>query len=482
MEANTNTNNTITFSPQLAELSDSDLLADTRRLVGASNQLLAALLAHLAEVEARGVHRTRACSSLYTYCIYELRFSEDAAFRRVSAARLLRRFPALFDAIASGELHLTALLMLGPHLTPQNFSEVLARAKHRTKKEIGRLIRELDPLPDVPPRIEPLGPAATEVLAAAPRATWQRFVLTRVRELAPGERPGDWLGAELATLATAPECDSAEHECDSAEHECDSAEHECDSAEHECDSAEHECDSARPALERVEPAREAGPVTGAQRYKVQFTATAEYVELLERAQTLLSGCKAGAALAEVHLRAMRELVSALEKRKYGVGARPRSPAPTPTKAAQALGRPHGEVGEVAEVGEVGEAPQATQVPQTTQIPQAPQAPNTPRQRGRYVPADVRREVFERDAGRCTYVDSSGQRCRETRCLELHHLQAFARGGQHQASNLTLRCRAHNALAAEQDFGREVVERSRLSARHEAFSSSIPYASSGDTAR
>ena len=84
------------------------------------------MLAHLAEVEARGIHRARACASLYTYCIYELRFSEDEAFRRVSAARLVRRFPTLLDAIATGELHLTGLLMLGPHLTtPDNLVEVV---------------------------------------------------------------------------------------------------------------------------------------------------------------------------------------------------------------------------------------------------------------------------------------------------------------------------------------------------------------------
>jgi hypothetical protein len=83
------------------------------------------------------------------YCIYELRFSEDAAYRRVSAARLVKRFPALYDAIASGELHLTGLLMLGPHLTPENHLDVLGRAKHRTKKELGKLLRALDPLPDL---------------------------------------------------------------------------------------------------------------------------------------------------------------------------------------------------------------------------------------------------------------------------------------------------------------------------------------------
>ncbi len=49
--------------------------------------------------------------------------------------------------------------MLGPHLTAVNLVEVLARAKHRTKKEIAELVRALSPLPDVPPRIQPLGPA-----------------------------------------------------------------------------------------------------------------------------------------------------------------------------------------------------------------------------------------------------------------------------------------------------------------------------------
>jgi hypothetical protein len=76
----------------LVHLSDRELLAKTRELVGRSNQVFAALLAHLAEVDARGLHRTRACASLYTYCIYELRFSEDAAARRAGAAKLVKRF------------------------------------------------------------------------------------------------------------------------------------------------------------------------------------------------------------------------------------------------------------------------------------------------------------------------------------------------------------------------------------------------------
>ena len=50
--------------------------------------------------------------------------------------------------------------MLGPHLTEANLVEVLARAKYRTKRELARLVCILDPLPEVPARIEPLGPAS----------------------------------------------------------------------------------------------------------------------------------------------------------------------------------------------------------------------------------------------------------------------------------------------------------------------------------
>src|SRR5687768_3460217 len=197
MEPSTHTTAPLTTTPlpssaPSAGLSDAELLTATRRLAGRSNQLLASLLAHLAEVEARGIHRGRACASLYTYCIYELRFSQDEAFRRVSAARLVRRFPALLDTIAAGELHLTGLLMLGPHLTPDNLVEVLALAKHRTKKELARLVRRLDPLPEVPSCIEPLGPAPSRLSSPAP--TWSQSVgaLNPIRELEPGTRPRDW--------------------------------------------------------------------------------------------------------------------------------------------------------------------------------------------------------------------------------------------------------------------------------------------------
>jgi len=73
---------------------------------------------------------------------------------------------------------------------------------------------------------------------------------------------------------------------------------------------------------------------------------------------------------------------------------------------------------------------------------------------RHVPASVRRALFDRDGERCSYRDNRGERCRETFGLEVHHRHAHALGGPPTLDNLELRCRPHNTLAAEQDFGRD----------------------------
>src|SRR4051794_26275193 len=172
----------------LAQLTDASLHSELKRLVGSSNTLTAQLLAQLGEVEARGIHRERACSSLYTYCVYELRMSEDEAQRRCRAARLARQFPILLEMLAEASLHLTGILLLGPHLTEENQAELLARARFRTKREIEQLIAEIAPCPDVPSRIVPLSRAGaadsvvapleeeTAGLLAQPRNSWAAYV------------------------------------------------------------------------------------------------------------------------------------------------------------------------------------------------------------------------------------------------------------------------------------------------------------------
>ncbi len=482
----------------LAQLSDAELLEGTRRLVGRSNHLLAELLVHLAEVEARGIHRTRACSSLYAYCIYELRFSEDEAFRRVAAARLVKRFPVLLDALASGELHLTGLLMLGPHLTEANLVEVLARAKHRTKRELARLVRILDPLPAVPARIEPLGPAPARLVPSEP--TWQEFIDSAcpVRELAPGDRPREWTegandavpGSEEQARKTVGWSAGAGTTGNASASGCASAGASGRASAGASMDAPNHCEETMvTAPVRVEPA----PLgrLEAERYKVQFTATEEYVRLVEEAKALLSHAVPNMTLEELQMRAMRALVVELKKKKYAASRAPAlSSAPCSVNGTSAPAHEVDSADGLPRAASMARNDRPDTLGRTSARPGSTDAlPDAAagtrreradtldhhdqqhtRRRGRHIAAAVRRTVFERDGSRCTYLDANGTRCRETHRLEFHHLMPFASGGDHRAANLTLRCAAHNALAAEEDFGRELIEDRKTSLVHEPFGS------------
>src|SRR5213078_1648586 len=99
----------------LGDVSDESLLADLAALVATDRQTTAALLAHIAEVDARGLFLPAACSSMHSYCVRVLHLGEDAAFKRIRAARAARRFPQIFDAIADGRLHVTGVGLLSAH-------------------------------------------------------------------------------------------------------------------------------------------------------------------------------------------------------------------------------------------------------------------------------------------------------------------------------------------------------------------------------
>jgi hypothetical protein len=408
---------------QLNHVSDEALHTGVKTLVGRHNVITAELLAHLAEVEARGIYRERACSSLYTYCIYELRLSEDEAQRRAKAVRTAREFPALFEMLAEGAIHMTGLLLLAPCLTAENQAELLARARFRTKREIERLVAEVAPRPDVPARIEPLGPRRATVTNI-----WQAYTTSLcgpVRELSSGTARGQ---------VPAPVFDELERGEFAEPSEPDDG----------CGSLE----SPAPARvgTRASPARVDAPSSKPLvplRYRVEFTASQEYVERLEEARNLLQHQVPDRDVARIHELAMAVFVQHLRKRRQA--------AVTRTRRGAASVEP-------APPERVTEAPGEAAPERVTECASGEAAPERVPQR--HVPAATRRAVWERDVGRCTFADSSGRRCCERAGLEIHHEDAYALGGASTVENLRLLCRAHNALLAERDFGRAYVERMR----------------------
>ena len=163
----------INSNPALASLGNEELLAATRQILRRGCVVEADLLVHLAEIEERELHLEMACSSMFTFCVTRLGFSEDAAYNRTTVAKAGRQFPAIIEALRSGEVHLTGLRLLVRHLTAENHREILARAAGKSKREIEELVAGLAPKPPAPSGMRKLpSRASTETtqlaLASAP--------------------------------------------------------------------------------------------------------------------------------------------------------------------------------------------------------------------------------------------------------------------------------------------------------------------------
>jgi len=79
---------------------------------------------------------------------------------------------------------------------------------------------------------------------------------------------------------------------------------------------------------------------------------------------------------------------------------------------------------------------------------------------RYVPTAVKRAVWERDQGRCTWPMGDGEMCGSTHRLEFDRDLEVALGGKPTIENIRLLCKSHNRMKAEQHLGRTLMAKFR----------------------
>ena len=143
-----------------------------------------------------------------------------------------------------------------------------------------------------------------------------------------------------------------------------------------------------------------------ERFVLQITIGKETYEKLRHVQELLSHRIPSGDVVQVFDRALDALKERLEKQKFAATAKPRA-----------------------------------------RSPRRRSSPNP-----RYIPASVKRAVWARDGGQCTFVNAAGERCPARRMLEFDHVDPVARGGRATVDGLRILCRGHNQYEAERRFG------------------------------
>ncbi len=342
-----------------------DSAALSRRLgelAGHEREVQVEFLLHLDEFDTRRAWAEEGYGSLWDYLLRVLHLREGAAFRRIAAMRVVRRLPVVAGALRDGRLCLSTVTVLGPLLTEENVTELVARAAFLTKAEVERLAVTIQP-------------------RTAPKDGMR---LLPSKKAQPRETHAESLPEVTVSVATAHGM------------------------------------PATSALQLAPPPSRSTlePVT-ADAYSLRVTVDAAFEKEIEELKALLSHKIPDGDLAAL----LREAVQcALEKHRKRKGA--------------------------------------VEPARKRKSPVTAKAPTTAVSGRQAIPAAVRREVWKRDEGRCTWCGPDGQRCGSTWKVELDHIRPAALGGPSTVENLRILCRSHNALSAERAFGRAHMEACR----------------------
>ena len=263
-------------------LSDQVLTRSVAKVIGQECAATAVVLDHIAEFDTRKLYLPAAYQSMYAYCLGELHLSEDAAYKRIQAARAASRFPAILDAVSEGRLHLSGACLLAPYLTEDTAGELITAATHRTKPEIERLLANRFPRPDVPTLVQPISGAPPPAPAAQLAPGQVGMTWTEQRAAGPepsvpaSDEPQLAPGQVQALFVPAPADDRA----------------------------------------RVKP-------LGSGRYAVQFTMNQSAQDKLRYAQELLGHQIPAGDVAQLFERALDALIPQLEKQRFAATSKPR---------------------------------------------------------------------------------------------------------------------------------------------------------------
>jgi hypothetical protein len=107
----------------LKHLTDTTLHTDTLRLVTREREMTAQILHHLKENARRKLFSDHKCSSLFSYCVTILGYSESAAQRRIEASRLLAEIPEIEEKIEQGSLSLTNIGQVSKFIKDNNIRD-----------------------------------------------------------------------------------------------------------------------------------------------------------------------------------------------------------------------------------------------------------------------------------------------------------------------------------------------------------------------
>ena len=433
----------------LSRLPDRVLLARTRQLVERERHLHVEIIDHLREIEDRDLHLARGFSTLFDYAVNELGCSNGAAWRRTLAMRLCRRMPDVRERLRNGSLTLSTAAQLQSAFERQERKRRRAWAQQQQKRRSEQALSPKGPVAAGNRHATDRLHGETDASARGPAPSVRTEMPVVVLD-ATGQR-------ELVKQATGKSSRQVEELLASVDPNLASPREQMrargDGTWTFTVVVDRECrqgmDHLKSLLSHVDPAMSYG----------QLVNRLVQDELRRRDPRLRGSTGTDTRPAATDGSAAKRTMPAESGRHPGGnGAATAKPAAATAGAPSASKREAQPVhnGAPAENGTSREPAEAVSTAKCVAADGGtahsnPNQPGTadagcqqPAPAGRVIPAAIKRAVWERDQGCCSYVDpKTGRRCSSRHLLQIDHIRPWARGGGAELDNLRLLCHAHH---------------------------------------
>ena len=469
----------------IAVLPDQVLLEQTRMLARHEQALQLSVLDHLREIEARRLYLRLGYSCLFDYTVRELHYTEAAAWRRIKAMRLCRETRGVRERLQDGSLNLSNAALLQnsferwdrsgagpgaagsagagrgatesaagapvPVLDAHARQQLVERAMGKSTRQVQQMLAEVDPEAAAPPeRLRALGNGRWE-LKAVVDGECQRG-LQQLRELLSHVDPHLTVGQLLGRLVRegVERYDPSRpprkrRKSDPASDECSAGTAGRETTDRVAVAAENprRAEKSAAPTSPSAPKRSAKPTAvGASPAVLPARGGPAEVSSKRRLEPPpVSGTSAPKCVApRAKHAASPDGAVATEPTS---ATKPRVAAGSLIPEQSAHGAGSAELTATAKLGVAGGSIPDRSAGGTGSAGRTAAAkPGKPS--GRSIPAAVKREVWRRDLGCCTYVDRhTGRRCGSRFFLEIDHIVPVAQGGAAEPANLRLRCAAHH---------------------------------------
>lgn len=180
----------------LNNLSDTEIIDQTKRLVAEERKVTLEILWHLREISSRRIYAKRGHTSLYEYCLRELNYSAGAAFRRIKAMQFLKTNPEVEVALQAGNVSLTTVSALENFIqtekktaAPEEKRALLKQIEGKSKIECEKLFLELSPNYNaiLKEKEKLITPSQTQITFLASEKLMKN--LKRIKELSAHQNP-----------------------------------------------------------------------------------------------------------------------------------------------------------------------------------------------------------------------------------------------------------------------------------------------------